>query len=56
MRETAESTKLRIVYNKQYYVVWNNKNTLYIDKKLSVQLDFVLITTGVILFCYLLFY
>ena len=39
----------------QYYVVWNNKNTLYIDEKLSVQLGFVLITTGVILlFCVVL--
>ena len=44
-------------HNKQYYVVWNNKNTLYIDEKLFVQLGFVLITTRVILlFCYLLFY
>ena len=44
-------------HNERYYVVWNNRNTLYIDEKLSVQLGFVLITTGVILlFCYLLFY
>ena len=39
-------------HNKQYYVVWNNKNTLYIDEKLSVQVGFVLVTTGVkSLFC-----
>ena len=43
-------------HNKQNYLVWNNRNTLYIEEKLSVQLGFVLITTGIILFYYLLCY